>query len=96
MVSVATGVTCGSFAQSDLSRADLSKAAATLIGLGVSPFRQSQSRYARKSPAQDVDAGQPERNAASVLVFLEQLLPRNLLLRDIGQFKNEVDDFVFE
>jgi hypothetical protein len=33
---------------------------------------------------------------ASVLVFLEEFVPRNRLFRDLGQFEQEIDDLVFE
>jgi hypothetical protein len=33
---------------------------------------------------------------ASIFLFLEELLSRNLLFGDIGQFKEEVDHFVLE
>ena len=37
----------------------------------------------------------PEQ-AASVLVFLEEFVPRNGLFRDLGQFEQEIDDLVFK
>ena|SRR6516162_132479 len=59
---------------------------------GRALFRQR--RYARKSPGQDVEA--PRSQPGSALLLLEQLLSGNLLIGDIRQFKQEVDDFVFE
>jgi len=47
-----------------------------------------------KTRAQDVE--QRRSRWLLALLLLEQLLPGNLLIGDIGQFEQEIDNFVFE
>jgi hypothetical protein len=81
------------FAQSGLSRTDLSKpewGRQQVLGerLSVSADMRGNRRDKTSKPRR------PEPGLT--LLFLEQLLSGNRLVGDIGQFEQEIDDFVFE
>ena len=81
-----------SLLNSDLSRTILSKPGRCLTK--VPSERLSATADMRgKTRAQDVEQRRSRRLLA---LLLEQLLPGNLLIGDIGQFEQEIDNFVFE
>src|SRR6516162_2521294 len=91
---VSTEIACGRFAQSGLSRTDLSKPPRGRQRVPGERFSASADmRGNRRDKTSNRPRSQP---GLAPLLLLEQLLSGNLLIGDIRQFKQEVDDFVFE